>query len=72
MKVDDIWVTADIDTTATPEEIVKVLKAMPYLEAVVKEVLRYHTPVQFVDRLTARDVTLCGYHVPANTTVMIM
>ena len=42
---------------------------MVYLEAFVKEVLRFHPPVQFINRECSKKVKVCGYDIPAGTGV---
>ena len=42
---------------------------MPYLRAVIKESFRTFPIVQGSMRMTTKDVTLSGYHVPANTHI---
>ncbi|XP_060213272.1 cytochrome P450 78A3-like [Lycium barbarum] len=46
---------------------------MVYLPAVVKEVLRLHPPGPLLSwaRLSIKDTTVDGYHVPAGTTAMV-
>ncbi|KAJ3152737.1 hypothetical protein HDU86_005492 [Geranomyces michiganensis] len=51
----------------TPDAI----KDMPYLENVFKESLRLKSPVPAVQRTTARDSIICGYHVPKDTGIML-
>ncbi|KAL3834257.1 hypothetical protein ACJIZ3_008993 [Penstemon smallii] len=47
------------------------LAKMHYLKAVVKETLRYHTPVPILAREAREDVEVMGYEVAAGTMVLI-
>ncbi|XP_057980939.1 cytochrome P450 78A6 [Malania oleifera] len=49
------------------------MAAMPYLRAVVKEVLRLHPPGPLLSwaRLATTDTVVDGHHVPAGTTAMV-
>ena len=42
---------------------------MPYLTMCLKEALRLHTPVPFIERVTTKDMYLDGYFLPAGTMV---
>jgi cytochrome P450 len=44
---------------------------LPLLEGTRKESLRLYPPIHVGNRLTARDVVLGGYHLPAGTHVMV-
>jgi cytochrome P450 len=45
---------------------------MPYLQAVINETFRLHAPAPLlIPHFTAKATTLRGFHVPANTTVLI-
>ncbi|MCW5853081.1 MAG: cytochrome P450, partial [Anaerolineae bacterium] len=46
------------------------LERLDYLDRVVKETLRLYPPIHVGNRRAACDVTVAGYHVPANTRVM--
>ncbi|KAF4455710.1 hypothetical protein F53441_2027 [Fusarium austroafricanum] len=45
---------------------------IPYLDAVVDEVLRYGNPVGFLARQAQCDTTVLGHHIPRGTNVWIM
>ncbi|XP_063680877.1 cholesterol 24-hydroxylase-like [Bolinopsis microptera] len=69
-EIDEVWIGSNVDSTTNPSVIGDTLKQMTYLEAFVKEVLRYHPPVQFILRKTGQQVKLCGYNLPAGTTLL--
>jgi hypothetical protein len=46
------------------------LDKLETLDLVINEALRLVTPLPFNVRSTVRDTDLCGYHVPADTTVV--
>ncbi|KAL8544461.1 hypothetical protein ACS0TY_004858 [Phlomoides rotata] len=47
------------------------LEKMQYLKAVVKETLRYHTPIPFLAREAREDAKIMGYDIAAGTFVII-
>ncbi|KAK4489011.1 hypothetical protein RD792_004803 [Penstemon davidsonii] len=47
------------------------LEKMHYLKAVVKETLRYHTPVTLSAREAREDATVMGYDIAAGTMILI-
>ena len=47
------------------------LPRLKYLAMCLKEALRVHTPVPFIERETTKDMTLEGYLLPAGTLVDI-
>ncbi len=47
------------------------LKALPYTEMVVKELLRLYPPAYSFGRMAIEDTTIAGYDVPANTGINI-
>ncbi|KAG9447224.1 hypothetical protein H6P81_013352 [Aristolochia fimbriata] len=52
----------------TEDEIHK----MPYLRCVIKESLRLHPPLSLlIQRINTQDIKVKGFHVPANTPVII-
>nr|GLL42043.1 geraniol 8-hydroxylase-like [Ipomoea trifida] len=44
---------------------------LPYLQCVIKETLRIHTPTPFIMRKVEQDVTLCGYTIPKDSQVLV-
>ncbi len=48
------------------------LAAMPTLDLVQREALRYIAPVLVLMRTAVRDTQVLGHHVPAGTTLMLM
>lgn len=64
-------VVAELDgLQASGEEIsYQALRAMPRLEAAVKEALRLHPPLILVLRVAKRDLEMEGHHVAAGTLV---
>ena len=42
---------------------------MPYLGAFLKEVLRHHSPITRIHRTALKTVNLCGFRIPAMTSV---
>ena len=45
---------------------------LPYVQAIIKETLRLHPPAPFLlPHRANKDVELCGYYVPKNTTIWI-
>ncbi|ABW14515.1 cytochrome P450 [Parafrankia sp. EAN1pec] len=47
------------------------LAELPYTRAVFSETLRLYPPAWILLRRTTRDVTLTGYHLPADTNVLL-
>lgn len=44
---------------------------LPYLQAIVKENYRLHPSTPFIQRHSPQDCKVAGYHIPANTHVLI-
>ncbi len=47
------------------------LPRMPYLDAVIREVLRLYPAAYIIQRTSTEPIELGGYHFPANTTVLM-
>lgn len=47
------------------------LEKMHFLKAVIKESLRYHSPVPFLARIASQDVQIMGYNIAAGTMILI-
>ncbi|KAI9902089.1 hypothetical protein N3K66_003906 [Trichothecium roseum] len=45
---------------------------IPYLEAVIEEILRLANTLPVLDRQTDRDTELLGYHIPKDTILMLL
>ena len=45
--------------------------AIPYLDAVIEEILRCAGTISIVDRQCTQDTTLLGHHIPKGTTVLM-
>ncbi|KAJ3696631.1 hypothetical protein LUZ61_000336 [Rhynchospora tenuis] len=44
---------------------------LPYLNAVVKEIMRIHPGAPIAYRISTQETTIAGYNIPANTTVAV-
>lgn len=53
----------------TTQELVSA--SVPYLDAVIQEVLRHNTPVHIIARCAMVDTQILGYPVPKGTNVMV-
>ena len=71
-QIDQFWIKAKIQKETNGDVIAETLKGMKYLDAFVKEILRYHPPVQMFRRSCSREVELCGYKIPSSTVVCYM
>ncbi|KAI8211844.1 Laccase [Colletotrichum sp. SAR 10_86] len=56
--------------TPTYQELIKA--QVPYLDAMVEEVLRHAGPIAFVVREALQDTTVLGRHIPKGTNVFLM
>jgi cytochrome P450 len=54
----------------TAKELIKA--QMPYLDAVVEEVLRLATPIRSIFRVAKMDAMILGHHVPKGTQLILM
>lgn len=52
------------------EEITRI--NIPYLEAVIEEILRLANTLPVLDRQTSKDTELLGYHIPKGTILMML
>ena len=57
---------------ANPDELATLRGRMELLPSAIEEVLRYRSPLQWMYRLTRRDVDLHGQAIPAGTLVLAM
>lgn len=56
-----------------PEEFAKIdVDQLPYMNNVCRESLRYIPPIPMTVRQSIRDDNLCGYFIPAGSTVYVM
>jgi cytochrome P450 len=55
-----------------PDQLERLRKRMDLLPLAIEEVLRYRSPVQWMFRLTTRDVELHGQTIPAGNVVLAM
>lgn len=69
-EIDQFWIKAKIQKETNGDVIAETLKGMKYLDAFVKEILRYHPPVQMFRRSCSREVELCGYKIPSSTVLL--
>ena len=44
---------------------------LPYLQAIVKETLRFHPPGALTARESTEDCTVAGYHIPTKTQLFV-
>jgi cytochrome P450 len=55
-----------------PDQYTRLLAAPELLPSAIEEVLRYRSPLQWMYRLTRRDVEMHGQVIPAGTLVLVM
>lgn len=48
------------------------LPSLKYMSMFLKEVMRMHSPVPFISRITSKPLTLDGVTIPANTKIDIL
>lgn len=58
---------SDPESVVTAEE----LDSLPYLHAFCNEVLRFFPSIPATGRVSVRDTTVAGYHIPKNTSFII-
>ncbi|GAB7340866.1 hypothetical protein MBLNU457_7225t1 [Dothideomycetes sp. NU457] len=66
LRASDLPNIRDKHATITAEQIDK----LPYLSAVINEVLRFHPPVPLTIRVAGNDTTLLGNFIPKDTTII--
>ncbi len=55
------------DREATAADVPRLV----YATSVFQEAMRLYPPIWLIDRLVVADDNLCGYHIPADTTVVV-
>ncbi|CAG2179914.1 unnamed protein product, partial [Oppiella nova] len=65
--VDEIKTTFDDNTDIDYDKLMK----MPFLDAVVSEILRTNAAATRVERVATKDVTLDGIHIPKGTIIIM-
>ena len=70
-EVEDVWVDREISRNTPNEEIMSALKDMVYLDAVLNETLRHHSPVVAGMRALQQEMEVLGYILPAGSFVSV-
>ncbi|KAK3104941.1 hypothetical protein FSP39_013651 [Pinctada imbricata] len=65
-EVDEILKGRDVDDIEWAD-----LQKLEYLTMCIKESMRLHTPVSFIQRVTTQDTEIEGHHVPSGTVIGI-
>ncbi len=55
-----------------PQDIESILKEPALIPGLIEEVLRYDTPVQFVQRVVTKDIEIFGSSLPAGSMVLVL
>ncbi|MCD7460760.1 hypothetical protein HAX54_044374 [Datura stramonium] len=63
----------EIDTVTGKNRLVEEsdISQLPYLQAIVKETLRLHSPAPMILRESSEDCTIEGYHIPSKTRLFV-
>ncbi|XP_017771565.1 PREDICTED: cytochrome P450 4d2-like [Nicrophorus vespilloides] len=61
----------DQNISGNEEITLSKLNKLPYMECVLKESMRLHTPVPFAERLLRKDITIDGCLIPAKTNICV-
>ncbi|KAL0404972.1 UNVERIFIED_CONTAM: cytochrome [Sesamum radiatum] len=63
----------EIDSVVGKDRMVKEsdIPRLPYIQAIVKEILRLHPPAPLIPRESTEGCTISGYHIPAKTRVFV-
>ncbi|XP_017770762.1 PREDICTED: probable cytochrome P450 4d14 [Nicrophorus vespilloides] len=61
----------DENISGNEEITLSKLNKLPYMECVLKETMRLHTPVPFAERLLQKNITIDGCLIPAKTNISV-
>ncbi|XP_078441664.1 3,9-dihydroxypterocarpan 6A-monooxygenase-like [Wolffia australiana] len=63
----------EVDRVVGKERLVEEtdIAGMPYVQAIIRETLRLHPAAVFAGRRCREDVTVCGFHIAAGTSVFV-